>query len=67
MNTIRENKNLNLDSYKPYIHDFHLYSIDLFDFGDEKLFNKKMKEVYEIPDEMKWTQESVFQNILKHL
>ena len=55
MKFIRANQNLNLESYKPYIHDFYLYSIDLFDFGDKKLFNKKFKEGNEISDEMKWT------------
>ena len=67
MKFIRANQNLNLESYKPYIHDFYLYSIDLFDFGDKKLFNKKFKEGNEISDEMKCTYQNEFQNIQRQL
>ena len=63
MNTMKGNKNLDLDQYQPYMHEFQMYSIDLFDFGDKKLFCKKIKDESMIDEGLKRTYQNEFINI----
>ena len=44
---LRENNNLDLDSYKPFINDFHKFSGDIFDF-DTNIFQEKFKDPAEV-------------------
>lgn len=44
LHALKKNKNLDLDQYLPYIYDFQMYSIELFDFGDKNIFNHKKQD-----------------------
>ena len=37
---LREHQNLDLSLYKPYVRQFKMYSFDLFEENDDKLFKK---------------------------
>lgn len=47
---LKDNDNLDLSSYKPYIKDFSNFSSHLFDFGEASIFKIAEKNKNEVPD-----------------
>lgn len=45
---LKENQNLDLSKYNPFLHEFQKYSSSLFDFGDNNIFKPKEKTNDEI-------------------
>jgi hypothetical protein len=46
---LKENDNLDLDTYKQYMHEFYKFSGDLFEF-DHTIFQTKVRDPLEILD-----------------
>ena len=44
---MKNNNNLDLESYKPFIQDFHKYSGELFDF-EQNIFPQKFKDPQDV-------------------
>ena len=49
MAILKENDNLDLDTYKQYMHEFYKFSGDLFEF-DHTIFQSKVRDPQEILD-----------------
>lgn len=45
---MKENRNLDLSNYNPFLNEFHKYSANLFDFGENNIFKPKEKTTDEI-------------------
>ena len=45
---MKENQNLDLNEYNPFLNEFQKYSANLFDFGDNNIFKPKEKTNDEI-------------------
>ena len=45
---MQENDNLDLDNYKPFMHDFQKFSVSVFDFGDSGIFKLKDETAHDI-------------------
>lgn len=48
---MKENNNLDLNNYNPFLNEFQKYSSNLFDFGDNNIFKPKEKSHEEIQKE----------------
>ena len=47
MRILKQNENLDLDKYKPFLHDFTKYSGDMFEF-DTNIFPVKTRDAAEV-------------------
>lgn len=64
---MKQNDNLDLNNYKPFMNEFQKYSSNLFDFGDTNIFKPKEKPNEEIlKDRLKRSTKNEYELIQKH-